>query len=509
MEPPAAQQGLPMPSSENKAHRRDREPSTRTQTSTRKRSREAEAEQVTDLRLSQQPRKRTKDQKLYRATAGLSSAETPKKRQPQGNTRKRTREDNSDPTEQARKRHRTLFPDGETADPKVANDFALHNNSDITEWVERVAEEADTVQHQTLLDYEHLSSMHRLLAEKKNLQRKRSSSSVTSNSPSDQGYQDTRYATKLEANGSFMKEYRGDVSEDIKDFNNELCRRLLENEQPMPRDSLFSDEYFEATMETIQDRNEAMINETISSLMFPNVEVMAIRDAKFSPFVQSVDEGWSNCKKVTQTRPQPDSAVGFKVSAFSAEQLQKLQPFLGDLDDKSYFRATYYMLFPFMTREVKRGNIGLDIADRQNAHSHTVALRGLVALFRLFGREQELHGKILTYSIAHDHRTTRFYGHRATIQGQSILCWREEIDAFDFRTRKGKDRWKCRQFYLNALDEGLKLLEVIRTAIDDWIPDPALESLQRSDTSSTRPSGLLRQFDDQSLLDNQPEITGP
>ena len=75
------------------------------------------------------------------------------------------------------------------------------------------------------------------------------------------------------------------------------------------------------------------------------------------------------------------------------EGLKKLQPFLGDLEDESYLKAT---CFPFMTREVKRGNIGLDIADRQNAHGHTVALRGLFALFRLFGREQELHRKFLT-----------------------------------------------------------------------------------------------------------------
>lgn len=364
------------------------------------------------------------------------------------------------------------------------------------------------MQHQMLLDYDQLHNMRRLLAEKITLERKRSSSSVTSNSPSDQGYQDIRYVTKLEANGSFMRSYRGEASEGIKEFNDELCRKLLENEQPTPEDTLFGDDYFEATMELIQDRNEAMINETISQLMFPNVEVMAIRDAKFRPFTQSVDEGWNNCQKITQTRPQPDSAVGFKVSAFSAEQLEKLQPFLGDLNDKSYFRATYYMLFPFMTREVKRGNIGLDIADRQNAHSHTVALHGLVALFKLFGREQELHGKILTFSIAHDHRTARLYGHRATIEGQNTICWREQIDAFDFTARQGRDRWKCRQFYLNALDEGLKLLEIIQTAIDDWIPDPALETLQRSDTPSATPSGLSQQFDDQSLSDNDPKFSG-
>jgi hypothetical protein len=303
-----------------------------------------------------------------------------------------------------------------------------------------------------------------------------------------------------------MKAYPGEVSEEVKQSNENLCQTLLENEHPIPKQSLFDNDHFEATMNLIQDRNEAMINEIISELMFPNVQVMAIHDAKYEPFIQSVDEGWNNCKKITQTRPQPDSAVGFKVSALSAKQLEKLQPWLGDLDAKSHFRATYYMLFPFITREVKRGNIGLDIADRQNAHSHTVALRGLAALFRLFGREQELHGKILTYSISHDHRTVRLYGHQAIIVGQNTTCWREEIEAFDIRTRKGRNRWKCRQFYLNALDEGLKLLEIIRTAIDDWIPDPALEPLQRTDTPSVKSSALSHQFDDQSLSDDDPKF---
>lgn len=398
----------------------------------------------------------------------------------------------------------------ETFDPKASSDFILPITSEISEWAKRVADEASPVQHQTkeLLDYDCLNNMHRFLAEQRTIRRKRSSSSIVSSSPTDQGYQDTRYATKLESNGSFMKEYQGEVSEDIKEFNDKLCRMLLEKEQPIPKNSLFSDEHFKAAMDLIQDRNEAMINESISHLMFPNVEVMAIRDTKFKPFTQSVDEGWNSCKSVTRTRPQPDTAVGFKVSAFSAEQLEKLQPFLGNLDDKSSFRATYYMLFPFITREVKRGNIGLDIADRQNAHSHTVALRGLVALFRLLGREQDLHGKILTYSISHDHRMVRLYGHRPTIEGQNTMCWREEIDSFDFKARKGQYRWRCRQFYLNALEEGLRLLETIRAAIDDWTPDPALEPLRRSDAMSSKPSGLSQQFDDQNLSVDDPNDTG-
>jgi hypothetical protein len=43
------------------------------------------------------------------------------------------------------------------------------------------------------------------------------------------------------------------------------------------------------------------------------------------------------------------------------------------------------MYFPFLTSEVKCGASALDIADRQNAHSQTVALRGLIELFQLVG----------------------------------------------------------------------------------------------------------------------------
>jgi hypothetical protein len=59
--------------------------------------------------------------------------------------------------------------------------------------------------------------------------------------------------------------------------------------------------------------------------------------------------------------------------------------------------ATWQMYFPFLTCEVKCGAAG-----RQNAHSMTLAVRGVVELFRLVGREKELHREILAFSISHD-----------------------------------------------------------------------------------------------------------
>jgi predicted nucleic acid-binding protein len=43
--------------------------------------------------------------------------------------------------------------------------------------------------------------------------------------------------------------------------------------------------------------------------------------------------------------------------------------------------ATWQMYFPFLTCEVKCGAAALDVAVRQNAHSMTLAVRGVVGLF--------------------------------------------------------------------------------------------------------------------------------
>jgi len=51
----------------------------------------------------------------------------------------------------------------------------------------------------------------------------------------------------------------------------------------------------------------------------------------------------------------------------------------------------YYMYFPFLTCEVKCSTAALDVTDRQNAHSMTLVVRGVVKLFRLIKREKELY----------------------------------------------------------------------------------------------------------------------
>ncbi|KAH7378852.1 hypothetical protein BKA64DRAFT_559695, partial [Cadophora sp. MPI-SDFR-AT-0126] len=232
-----------------------------------------------------------------------------------------------------------------------------------------------------------------------------SSAAPSSTTPSDQKpreakstpYQDARYKTILATKGSFIDE--SDLGITDKSKNN--LQTLLSAEQQVPHDSLFRDDLFKSTCRKIQDRNETRVIRDISLLMVPSAETLATCGAtNLQCLIESTNGGWNNSIPITKTRPQPDYSVGFRREAFTEDQLKRLGPFVGDLTDTSFFMATYYMYFPFLTCEVKCGAAALDIADRQNAHSMTMAVRGIVELFRFVKRENELHREILAFSTS-------------------------------------------------------------------------------------------------------------
>ncbi|KAK3351885.1 hypothetical protein B0H65DRAFT_138466 [Neurospora tetraspora] len=160
---------------------------------------------------------------------------------------------------------------------------------------------------------------------------------------------------------------------------------------------------------------------------------------------------------------------GFRRDAFTENQLVKLSPFIGDFitGDQSFFMATYYMYFPFLTCEVKCGAAALDIADRQNAHSMTLAVRGIVELFRAVKREDEVNRKILAFSVSHDHQSVRIYGHYPVITGKDTKYYRHPIRNFVFTELDGKEKWTAYRFTKNVYDTWMpKHFENICSAIN-------------------------------------------
>ncbi|KAF1956398.1 hypothetical protein CC80DRAFT_563232 [Byssothecium circinans] len=435
---PAAQQRLPMPFSEDKVRQ--------------KRTLETEAEPATDLRRTKRPRKLVQ--------------QSPSAQQPKGRKRPLDTSDSfpQSATGASRKRARQ-YPD-----------IAAVGHSVEQEEANKVDGQKDPILYWTKTGYwpkgcseqsneQGNKDMNHLLARQKSsgsLRRKQSAptsvdtasvapSSVppSSTTPSDQKprevksvpYQDPRYKLLLSTKGSFMEESMLEITTKSK----ESFLKLLDAKQTVPKDSLFHDDGFKGTCQKIQDRNETRVIRDISLLIVPSAETLATCGHQRS---------WNNSIPLTGTRPQPDFSVGFRREAFTKEQLDKLAPFVGDFisGDQSYFMATYYMYFPFLTCEVKCGAAALDIADRQNAHSMTLAVRAAVELFRLVGREMEIHREILAFSISHDHRSVRIYGHYPVIDGKDTSYYRHPIHTFDFTALDGRDKWIAYKFTKNVYD---------------------------------------------------------
>ncbi|KAG9779722.1 hypothetical protein HRR80_002798 [Exophiala dermatitidis] len=359
--------------------------------------------------------------------------------------------------------------------------------------------------------------MSHLLARKKSatsLRRKRSDSEsgvLSSNTPSDQKpreeksapYQDPRYNSLLEAKGSFMGKYVGRSEEGPTTTSKKEYKSLLEAEQIVPEHSLFQDDFFEDTCEMVQNRNEAKVIQDIARLIVPSAQSLAVQGAKhFRCLIESVNEGWNNSIPVTKTRPQPDYSVGFKRSAFTEDQLQKLQPFVGDLFDNSFFMGTWYMYFPFFSSEVKCGAAALDVVDRQNAHSMTLAVRGVVELFRLVKREKELYREILAFSISHDNETVRIYGHYPVIEGKKTTFYRHSIYKFSFTALDGKEKWTAYKFTKSVYDTWMPAhFKRLCSAIDAIPPDIHFEVSEESDLQFPSSSGLSQGLESHNLSD--------
>ena len=302
------------------------------------------------------------------------------------------------------------------------------------------------------------------------LRRKQSDSSLTGSSDQKKresksaAYRDTRYTTLLESKGSFMD--NSDLG--VTDASRSLCRRLLDSDQDVPKDSLFRDDLFETTCRKIQDRNEARIIQDIARLIVPSAETLATYGAtNLNHLIEGIDEGWIGNMPVEGPRPQPDYSVGFRRSAFTDEQLKKLDPLIGSVYENSFFVATYRIYFPFLTCEVKCGAAALDIADRQNAHSMTIAVRGIIELYKAVKREKELHREILAFSISHDHDSIRIYGHYAIIENEKTTFYRHPIHKFSFTALDGINKWTAYKFTKSVYDIWMPIhLKRICSAID-------------------------------------------
>ncbi|KAH8729123.1 hypothetical protein GQ44DRAFT_701579 [Phaeosphaeriaceae sp. PMI808] len=319
-------------------------------------------------------------------------------------------------------------------------------------------------------------------------------------------YRQPCYESQLGERGSFMDDYEG-ISVESK----ELCQKLLMSPQSPPQATLFDDDIFRSTLKLLKGRNEMRVIRDIAQLIVPSAELLAIRGSKHLNILrETVNAGWINAVPFFGPRPQPDYSLGFKREAFTKDQLEKLLPFIGcESDAHSQFAATHDMYFPFLTSEVKCGAIALDIADRQNAHSQTILQHGLFVLFRLVGRQNELHNSINGFSFSHSDVDVRIWAHLMVINGEDAEFYREPIAMFSIKkTAQTDNRWTAWTVVMNILDLWVTdHFKLVCSAIDML---PASLDFEVSEFSQTGPvdqdiaspcSGLSQQLERASLAD--------
>ncbi|KAK6442241.1 hypothetical protein LTR95_001516 [Oleoguttula sp. CCFEE 5521] len=150
---------------------------------------------------------------------------------------------------------------------------------------------------------------------------------------------------------------------------------------------------------------------------------------------EEMNAEWVRCQPLGLSRPKPDFAAGLRRSAFTTEELRKLENY-GTVQKPFYF--TPDLCFPFLTCEAKTGRIGLDQADTQNIHSASIATKAILSLYMAtFGRRhmktQNLLGRILVFTVSHNNRIVNLFGHYAVASGNgSSFDGDEMADQFQY-----------------------------------------------------------------------------
>lgn len=360
--------------------------------------------------------------------------------------------------------------------------------------------------------------MPHLLAEKRSsasLRRRRSESSAASTTPSDgksAEYKHRSYPAWLTTKGVYMQEPELSISDESKRF----CQNLLSTECDLPENTLLRQDVYRRTIAELHDKNEARVVQDVARLFVPSVRSLAnLWEPRFTVLVESVNDGWDYCYPLTNLRPQPDYAVGFGRSGLTDRRIRKLEPMIRDDPTfKSIFTPTHYMYFAVLTSEVKCGTMGLDIADRQNANSMGTAINMLTTLFRLAGRESELHNKPIVFSASHDHRCIRLTGWGPNIKGDHFTVHPYSIDSFDVTAKEGLQLFTPYRFSYGVYEYALTLLEKINAIIDDLPSDLNLDRVtpltmgfnQEPELQQLTHSELSQQHNTQSLLEVEGEV---
>ncbi len=118
-------------------------------------------------------------------------------------------------------------------------------------------------------------------------------------------------------------------------------------------------------------------------------------------------------------------------------------------------------------------------------------------------REGELHREILAFSVSHDDRTVRIYGHYPIIDGNNITFYRHPIREFSFTELDGREKWAAYNFIKSVYDIWMPIhLKRVCSVVDKLPADVTFKVALQSESGS---SGLSQGLESHYLSDHDAE----
>lgn len=204
---------------------------------------------------------------------------------------------------------------------------------------------------------------------------------------------------------------------------------------------------------------------------------------------EELNSDWTGCVSMGETRPKPDLTVGLSHEAFTTEELAKFWTYVST--DRASF-VTPHIIYPFLVCKAKSGQVGLEKANVQNLHSAAIAVRAVFALYEhAYGIEaqkiaDDLEGRLLVFSVSHNHDQVLLYGHYALGAGAaSRRYYRYPIATSSLTFRDGQRRLTAYSFVRNVYEIYAPLhLQRIQAALTRLPgPTPSTPSLGEASVS--------------------------
>lgn len=241
----------------------------------------------------------------------------------------------------------------------------------------------------------------------------------------------------------------------------QACEMFLEVTRRIIEPSVFPQDQLRKVINTLGGRNEAIIHRDVTPMLIPSIKSLFLGGEEYlEHVVDEINADWYGQCIIEGPHMRPDLAIGLSSAIFTDQEVKKLDMYKSA---HNWTLVTDNMCFPFLMCEVKAsGKEDIVVADRQNMHSCSVAVRAILRLqqeadkYRPKPKTKDLDGKILVFSISHNGSKVELYGHFGIMNGTDWKYYRHQIHT-TFDIRKSQEHLlKLHNFVKNVLKEHLQ-----------------------------------------------------